>query len=410
MERNLNEKTKVLVLNGYSRNGLAIVRSLGSKKYVCDVTMKKPPFLLQQIASLLKSRYIRMVHFLPPVSNESKYLEVLIESLQKEKYAYLLAAGTEASNFLSKYKDQLSKDVTPLVEDYSKVWMVHNKAECVQWVTSLGIPVPKTYFVTGLEDLEKAAQGIDHPVVVKYPDSSASNGLWTFPRGGREFLEEYARRVPEIISGDPTVDYPIIQERIFGPLIDTTAFSVSGKTYAVLSQERLLMAWLDGGGGVVNVTNDIPEVKAHTKRILRALQWTGPIEIDWIQDSRTGKFLLLEINPKFWGTMQLTISSGLDYPAWLLQYAEGQKITPPLGYSPGLMYRWIFSELATILTVPHDKKRFFFELKLFFNRFSYKPCMVDVWPSDLKPSIKDFIMFLIMVFRSLAKTAETRFR
>lgn len=410
MEHNLDEKTKVLVLNGYSRNGLAIVRSLGAKKYVCDVTAQKLPFLLEQIVFLLKSRYVRKVHFLPPVSDESKYLKVLIELIQKEKYAYLLAAGTEASNFLSKYKNQLSKDVTPLVEDYSKVWMVHNKAECMQWVKSLGIPVPKTYFVTSLEDLKKTAHAIDHPVVVKYPDSSASNGLWTFPRGGRDFFEEYVRRVPEIVSGDTTVDYPIIQERIFGPLIDTTAFSVSGKTYAVLSQERLLMAWLDGGGGVVNVTNDIPEVKAHTKTLLRALRWTGPIEMDWIQDSRTGDFLLLEINPKFWGTTQLTISSGLDYPAWLLQYAEGRGITPPPGYNTGLMYRWIFSELTTILTVPPDKKRLLHELKLFFNRFSYKPCMVDVWPSDLKPSIKDFIIFLIKVSRSLVKIAEARFR
>lgn len=410
MQCNLNEKTKVLVLNGYNRNGLAIVRSLGSKNYVCDVTTKKLGFSFQIIACLLKSRYIRKVHFLRPYSDELTYLEALINLIRKEKYAYLVTAGTEASNFASKYKDQLSKYVLPLVEDYSKMWIVHNKAECMQWAASLGIPVPKTYYINSLEDLKKAAHAIDHPVVVKYPDSCASNGLWTFPRGGREFFDEYVRLVPEIVSGDRTDDYPIIQERIFGSLVDTTAFSVDGKTHAVLSQERLVTAWLDGGGGLVNVTNDIPAIKANSKRILQALQWTGHIEMDWICDSRTGNFLLLEINPKFWGTTQLTISSGFDYPMWLLQHAEGQAITPSGEYKTGLMYRWLFNELTAVLTVPHDKKRLLLELKLFFNRFSYKPCMIDVWPSDLKPSIKDFIMFLIKMFRSLFKVAKMLLR
>ena len=167
MQYNINEKTKVLVLNGYNRNGLAIVRSLGSKNYVCEVTTKKLGFSLQIIASFLKSRYVRKVHFMLPYSDEPSYLEALINLIRKEKYAYLVTAGTEASNFASKYKDQHSKYVIPLVEDYSKLLIVHNKAECMQWASSLGIPIPKTYYINSLEDLKKAAHAIDHPVVVK---------------------------------------------------------------------------------------------------------------------------------------------------------------------------------------------------------------------------------------------------
>jgi predicted ATP-grasp superfamily ATP-dependent carboligase len=176
--------------------------------------------------------------------------------------------------------------------------------------------------------------------------------------------------------------------------MDTTAFAIDGEVIAVLSQERLLTAWLDGGGGFVNITNNEPEIKKYTRKILRNLNWTGPIEMDWIKDEATKEFKLIEVNPKFWGTTQLTISAGFDYPAWLIDHAEGKDIQIPPSYTSGLMYRWIFDELDAILSVSHNKERLVSELHQFWKRFKYKPCMTDFWLSDLKPSIKDGIFFM----------------
>ena len=79
-----------------------------------------------------------------------------------------------------------------------------------------------------------------------------------------------------------------MQQFIEGDLIDATAFAVDGDTKAVLTQKRVLTAWLEGGGGIVNITNDVADIKAGAKKMLEHLNWTGHIEMDWIQDKSSG--------------------------------------------------------------------------------------------------------------------------
>ncbi len=377
----------ILVLNGESRNGLAIVRSLGAQGCICEITAFGQGRLTRIIMQSLRSKFVRRVHFLPKVSHEEAFKQALLDLLAAGSFDYLLAAGTEATNFASKHKEELSRFVTPLVEDYEKLSLVHNKSTCLPWAATLGIPVPRTHIITNLDELRAAVAEIDYPVVVKYPDSSASQGLWLFPRGGDDLLAEYTRRVPEILGGATSANYPLIQERLTGDLVDTTAFAVRGETVAVLSQRRLLTAWLDGGGGLVNITNDIPRIKALTETVVRELEWTGPIEMDWIVDEQDASFALIEINPKFWGTTQLTVSSGLDYPSWLFRYFEQGLVPPETTYEPGLMGRWIFDEIVAIFTYAQGKERFRCELRGFFQRFSYSPCVTDIWPHDIRPSL-----------------------
>jgi predicted ATP-grasp superfamily ATP-dependent carboligase len=398
MHCNLNNSKKILILNGDNRNGLAVVRSLGQKNHQCDIAQTKRQPFSRKLGSLLKSKYVRKIHYLPQIENESNLLFDLIRLINHEKYNYLLPAGTEATNFTSKFKSKLSLHVTPLVEDYSKLWTLHNKIECMKLVKSIGIPIPETFVISTIEDLKCAAEKIHYPVVIKHADSFASKGIWTFPRGGHALVEEYVNRIPRIKKCNTHNNYPFIQKSIQGQLMDTTAFAVEGKVIAALSQQRLLKAWLDGGGGIVNLTNNIPEIKQYTQKIIREIQWTGPIEMDWIMEDRTNKFMLLEINPKFWGTTQLTIEAGYDFPSWLLDHAMGREIQAPAGYKTGLMYRWFIDELETVLSVPETRTRLFKELRGFLNRFRYRPCKSDIWLSDFRPVIKSGIFFLYRLF------------
>ncbi|MGD9245885.1 MAG: ATP-grasp domain-containing protein, partial [Desulfobacterales bacterium] len=228
------------------------------------------------------------------------------------------------------------------------------------WAESIGVPVPKTFVIKNLNDLIAAANQINFPVVIKNPDSFASEGLWTCSDGAEKLLEEYKRRIPQIVTGVER-EFPIIQKKITGQLFDSTSFVIKGQTVGMLTQERILTAWLDGGGGLVNITNDIPEIKEYTQKIIKELKWTGPIEMDWIKDSDSGRYYLIEINPKFWGTTQLTISSGLDYPDFLMRFATNKPIKKISEYKIGLMYRWIMDELFAILTMSQNRQRLFAE-------------------------------------------------
>ena len=120
--------------------------------------------------------------------------------------------------------------------------------------------------------------------------------------------------------------------------------------------------------------------------------------MDWIMEDRTNRFMLLEINPKFWGTTQLTIDAGYDFPSWLLDHVMGREIKAPGDYTTGLMYRWFIDELETVLTVPKTRTRLIKEFRYFLDRFRYRPCKTDIWLSDLKPAVKAGIFFLYRLF------------
>ena len=109
-----------------------------------------------------------------------------------------------------------------------------------------------------------------------------------------------------------------------------------------------MTAWLKGGGGIVNRTTNHPEIIKHAQKIIKELEWSGHMEIDWIFNERDQKFYFIEINPKFWGTTQLTISAGYDYPYWNILMYKGIKIPDNKKYKIGLTYRWIEEEILAI--------------------------------------------------------------
>jgi hypothetical protein len=57
----------------------------------------------------------------------------------------------------------------------------------------------------------------------------------------------------------------------------------------------------------------------------------------------------MEINARFWGSLQLAISSGVDFPELLFKIATGEKIERQQGYKTGLRLRWELGDLDHLL-------------------------------------------------------------
>jgi hypothetical protein len=55
-----------------------------------------------------------------------------------------------------------------------------------------------------------------------------------------------------------------------------------------------------------------PQLLEHAERILEALKWHGVAMVEFKRDTRDGVPKLLEINGRFWGSLQLAVDSGVD--------------------------------------------------------------------------------------------------
>ncbi|MGD8346712.1 MAG: ATP-grasp domain-containing protein, partial [Lysobacterales bacterium] len=51
---------------------------------------------------------------------------------------------------------------------------------------------------------------------------------------------------------------------------------------------------------------------------------------------------LLEVNGRFWGTMDLSVAAGMDFPVLACRMARDGDIPEQMDYRAGLRYRWPF--------------------------------------------------------------------
>lgn len=61
-----------------------------------------------------------------------------------------------------------------------------------------------------------------------------------------------------------------------------------------------------GNGDVVERIALAPELERSTRSLLNELRFTGPFELEFIRDSRTGRYCAIELNPRFWMQHPLT--------------------------------------------------------------------------------------------------------
>jgi predicted ATP-grasp superfamily ATP-dependent carboligase len=92
------------------------------------------------------------------------------------------------------------------------------------------------------------------------------------------------------------------------------------------------------------------ELLGRSERLLDAFGWNGVAMIEYKLDAPTGTPYLMEINGRFWGSLQLAIDSGVDFPALLVACALGEEVEPVTSYRVGTEGRWWWGEIDHVLT------------------------------------------------------------
>jgi predicted ATP-grasp superfamily ATP-dependent carboligase len=70
--------------------------------------------------------------------------------------------------------------------------------------------------------------------------------------------------------------------------------------------------------------------------------------VEFKHDARDGVSKLLEINGRFWGSLQLAIDAGVDFPYLLYRLAVEGDVAPTRGYEVGTRLRWWLGDLDSL--------------------------------------------------------------
>jgi hypothetical protein len=71
--------------------------------------------------------------------------------------------------------------------------------------------------------------------------------------------------------------------------------------------------------------------------------------VEFKKESATGRCYLMEINARLWGSLQLSIDAGVDFPRLLVAASLGERPTPMTTYRSGVRWRWWWGEVDHLL-------------------------------------------------------------
>jgi carbamoyl-phosphate synthase large subunit len=189
------------------------------------------------------------------------------------------------------------------------------------------VRVPWTVVVDGAFDPD----AIELPAIVKPRSGSGSRGI-----------RLVSRRVElDALERDGTL---LVQEHLPGPehSLDVLA-RADGHVAAVVPRERLK---IDSGIAVTGRTLHDDALDAFAREVAGAIGLTTVANVQ-VKDDADGSPALLEVNPRFPGTMPLTIAAGVDMP----RLAIGEALGTPIPDGP--------LEFADLAMVRYFQERFF---------------------------------------------------
>ncbi|NWG02509.1 MAG: ATP-grasp domain-containing protein [Syntrophaceae bacterium] len=333
----------VLVTDGHFRKTLAVVRSLGRKGV--SVAVGERTYLNTSFFSKYCDR--RLI-YPSPRQFPDQFVEFLLREIKKTSYDCLFPMEEETLLLLVKYRSEISRYTYFPSPDLEKIEFVRDKRNLMQFAETYGIPAPKTYYLSPAQSLPSWGGGEGEGYVIKPRISSGSFGI-VYVRKREDLIGSYEsvhRRYP----------FPIIQEWIpdgGGTFGLAALFDEASNIKAVFIYKKLRMYPVQGGPSTLREGVEHPQIKELGLSLFKALNWVGIGMVEFKVDPRDGIPKLMELNPRFWGSLQLAIVSGVDFPYLILRMARKEKVNPVLHYEVGKRCRWLlFGDILHFLNNP----------------------------------------------------------
>lgn len=379
----------VLVTDGHFRKTLAVVRSLGRKGI--HVTVGERTFLNTSFFSKYCTR--RLVYPSPRRSPD-QFIEFLLKEIKENHYDCLFPMEEETLLLLANYHSEISPYTYLLSPGLKKIEFVRDKRNLMEFAETHGIPTPKTFQISpSLSPSSLMAEGrvgeIPIPAVIKPRISSGSFGII--------YVKKKEDLIPSYQSVHERYPFPLIQEWIpdgGGTFGFSALFDEASNIKAAFVHKKLRMYPVQGGPSTLREGVEHPQIMELGLSLFKSLNWAGVGMVEFKVDPRDGIPKLMEINPRFWGSLQLAIVSGVDFPYLILRMARGESFEPILRYNVGKRCRWLL--LGDILHFLNNPNRFHLHPS-FFHFFdpntSYDIISKDD-PLALLGSVATFFTFL----------------
>jgi len=337
--------SKVFITDGHWRKSLAAVRALGKKGI--KVTVGEST----RLATAAFSKYChRAVVYPSPHHRPSEFIDFFLNELSRASYQMLLPMEDETLRLISRYHAEFSRLTYLPIASFEKLSFAQRKDKILQMAEKYGIPIPKTWYIDDISQINKLKNSLSYPIVIKPKKSSGAVGISYCKQPG-DLMEQY-------LSVHQRFPYPLIQELIpqEGPGYGASfLLDERGRVKASFVHKRLREYPVTGGASTLRESVKRDDIRDMAQVLLNALNWFGVGMVEFKVDPRDNIPKLMEINPRFWGSLSLAVQAGVNFPYLLYRMSRGESFKPVEHYQIGKRCRWLLP--GDILHFIYNPKR-----------------------------------------------------
>lgn len=382
----------ILILDANQRSALAVTRSLG--RHYPDTVIITADCVPRALAG--SSKYsARYIQYPDPASDPEAFIDWMATHRQVNHYDLIVPTTEITSQCLLAATDQLPDMPLPFA-DYDTVMKLANKSDLVNAAEEVGIPVPMSAWFENASKLPPAEE-FAFPIVLKPSLSKirTRNGwIATTVRilKNREDLNA-------VLQTDQYLQEHsfMLQEYIPGHGAGLFCLFCRGRPIQFFAHQRLREKPPGGGVSVLSQAAPVDEkLKALTTRLMKNVRWHGVAMVEF-RIAEDGTAYLMEVNTRFWGSLQLAIDSGVNFPALMADIHFRKKVRPVRHYNLDQRLRWFLGDLDSLyiyIKESHTRQEKLSRIRQFLTpRFRNQKHEVNRM-SDIKPFVSELVQYL----------------
>ncbi|HAP39164.1 ATP-grasp domain-containing protein [Nitrospira defluvii] len=332
-------------------------------------------------------------------------MNALLDVVRKQRVDALFPVSDIAMHVIGPEKTRFAGYThipTPDAETFSEI---SDKYRLMQQAVAQGVAIPETLFVPDGQLDSVIEKVCEFPVVVKPGCSLVKEGQqW---KKTSVCYAESRDALMRLYNEKPYLRQPsLIQRRVVGEGQGLFVLMNQGLPLGMFAHRRLRERPPSGGVSVLRESIALPKAMVDaTLTLLQRVKWHGVAMVEFKVDAARQRPLLMEINGRFWGSLQLAIDAGVNFPLRLLNMAMGKaEVLPVDGYRIGVKSRWLLGDLDQLVMRMRKSDRVLnlppgapsrFQAMLSFCRLFERDMFYEMEQlSDLGPSRLELMRYL----------------
>jgi predicted ATP-grasp superfamily ATP-dependent carboligase len=325
----LGQFGRVLVVGDDMRIFLTICRAFGRAGKEVHAAPSDPE------SPALKSRYIHSIHRLPPPEASSgAWYNAMSRLVAETRFDLVVPCEDAAILAFDRYRDRFP-DCVIAIPAVAAMDRFFDKDTTHRMCERLAIPVLSAAVMTASDTPEKLIAEFGLPLVIK-----PRRSIWADRPGQRDKVEiiENQSQLHVVLPRLTDRSRFLIEQFFDGAGVGVSVLAKDGNILQAFQHRRLREG--KGGCSSYRVSEAVdPLLREACAKICMDTAHTGVCMFEFRTDYRSGKWVLLETNARFWGSMPLPVALGVDFPNLLYDLLVLGCRHPETTYATGIRSR-----------------------------------------------------------------------